>query len=237
MTGETGAEAGRGGGPRSGNDPRTGSDEAGKGPVLGPMVAAAVRAHPDAIPAVDDSKRLPAAERESIATTLQEREDVAIGVAIVPTDRIDDPGTDMNSLTVDAHADALAAIARDGDVATVDAADVDVSRFGRRVRSAVHSAGASIDVVAEHGADATYPWVAAASVVAKVERDARIEALAAAYPDHSPLGSGYPSDPETRAFLRRYVGDTGELPDCARASWATADDVVAAAEQSSLAEF
>ena len=222
----------------SGTDPRVGSDEAGKGPVLGPMVAAAVRADADVLPdAVDDSKRLARAKRESIAAALRDREAVAIGIAVVSTDRIDDPETDMNSLTVAAQAEAITAVARDGDTAVVDAGDVDAARFGRRVRSGVGSAGPSIDVRAEHGADAAYPLVAAASVVAKVERDARIDALSAGYPEHGPVGSGYPSDPETRAFLRRYVGDTGELPDCARASWSTADDVLAAAEQSSLSEF
>ena len=222
----------------SGNHARVGSDEAGKGPVLGPMVAAAVRADPAVLPdAVDDSKRLTRAKRQSIAGALRDHEAVTIGVAVVSTDRIDDPASDMNSLTVAAQVESIAAVARDGDTAVVDAGDVDAARFGRRVRSGVGSAGPSIDVHAEHGADAAYPLVAAASVVAKVERDARIDALDDEYPDHGPLGSGYPSDPETRTFLRRYVGDTGNLPGCARASWSTADDVLAAAEQSSLSEF
>jgi len=220
------------------HEPRIGSDEAGKGPVLGPMVAAAVRARPDAIPdGVDDSKRLSVEKRESIAAALRDREDVAIGVAIVPTDRIDDPETDMNSLTVAAHADAVAAVATEDDRVVTDAGDVDAARFARKVGDGVAADGPPVAVHAEHGADATYPLVAAASIVAKVERDARVEALNAEYPDHAPVGSGYPSDPETRAFLRRYVGETGELPDCARASWSTADDVLAAAEQSSLSEF
>jgi ribonuclease HII len=217
---------------------RIGTDEAGKGPVLGPMVAAAVRARPASIPDdVDDSKRLSGTKRESIAASLRDSGDVAVGVAVVPTDRIDDSGTDMNSLTVAAHAEAIAAVATAGDRVVADAGDVDAARFGRRVGDGVSASGPAVAVHAEHGADATYPLVAAASVIAKVERDARIDALDSAYPEHGPVGSGYPSDPETRAFLRRYVGDTGSLPDCARASWSTADDVLAAAEQSSLGEF
>jgi ribonuclease HII len=229
-------------GPGDGADaddgPRIGSDEAGKGPVLGPMVAAAVRARPGVVPdGVDDSKRLSAERRASIAATLRDRAAVAIGVAVVPTDRIDDPGTDMNSLTVAAHVEAVAGVARPDDRAVADAGDVDAARFGRRVAEGVAADGPVVGVHAEHGADAADPLVAAASVVAKVERDARMEAIDAAYPEHGPVGSGYPGDPETRAFLRRYVGATGALPDCARASWSTADDVLAAAEQSSLSEF
>jgi ribonuclease HII len=217
-----------------------GSDEAGKGPVLGPMVAAAVRAPPDAVPDdVDDSKRLSPATREEIAETLRAREDVAVGVAVVSTDRIDDPETDMNSLTVAAHAEAIAAVASDGDAVTTDAGDVSESRFARRVRDAVADTpdGITVGVHAEHGADAEYPLVAAASVVAKVRRDAAIEALDAEYTDYGPIGSGYPSDQATRAFLRDFVAETGDLPDCARASWSTSADVLAAAEQSGLSEF
>lgn len=223
-------------------DAIVGSDEAGKGPVLGPMVAAAVRAPPEAIPDdADDSKRLSPAKRESITERLRAHDEVAVGVALVSTDRIDDPETDMNSLTVAAHAEAVAAIIRDGDAVVTDAGDVSESRFARRVHEGVLATSKpeslDLDVHAEHGADASYPLVAAASVVAKVERDARIEAIEAEYPDYGPLGSGYPSDPKTRAFLRRYVGETGELPACARASWSTSADVLAAAEQSALSEF
>ncbi|MFD1598753.1 ribonuclease HII [Halobellus rarus] len=229
------------------DDPVVGSDEAGKGPVLGPMVAAAVRAPSESIPdGVDDSKRLSPAKRESIAEVLREHEAVAVGVAVVSTDRIDDPETDMNTLTVEAHAEAVAGVARRDDAVVADAGDVSESRFARRVREGVErrvgaddspSASPTLDVHAEHGADGSYPLVAAASVVAKVERDARIDALADDYAEYAPLGSGYPSDRTTRDFLRKYVERTGELPDCARASWSTSADVLAAAEQSGLSEF
>jgi len=51
------------------------------------------------------------------------------------------------------------------------------------------------------------------------------------------VGSGYPSDPTTRDFLREYVTEHDSLPDCARASWQTSQDALAAAEQSSLSDF
>ena len=209
-----------------------GADEAGKGPVLGPMVAAAVRAPADALPeAVDDSKRLSPTRRDELAARLRDDPAVAVGVATVTPTRIDDPTTDMNGLTVAAQAESIRAVVVDGDAVTVDAGDVDADRFGRRVREGVDAA---VSVRAEHRADERYAHVAAASVIAKVERDARIDALADAYGE---VGSGYPSDERTRAFLAEYVRDNGELPACARASWATCDDVLAAAEQSSLSEF
>jgi ribonuclease HII len=211
-----------------------GSDEAGKGPVLGPMVAAAVRVDPDALdPAVDDSKRLTPARREELAGAIR---DVAegVGVAVVPPERIDDPATDMNTLTVEAHAEALAGVVVAGDAVYADAGDVSESRFARRVAAEIDEQGVAVAITAEHGADATYPVVAAASIVAKVERDRHVDDLRAEYGE---VGSGYPSDPTTRTFLRDYVRDHGELPGCARTSWKTCDDVLAAATQSALDEF
>ncbi|AUV80322.1 ribonuclease HII [Salinigranum rubrum] len=211
-----------------------GSDEAGKGPVLGPMVAAAVRVDPDDLPAaVDDSKRLTPERRAELAAEIRAATD-AVGVGVVSTARIDAPETDMNGLTVAAHVEAVAAVARDGDPVYADAGDVSESRFARRVAGGADERGVSVDVRAEHGADGTYPIVAAASIVAKVERDRRVEELRAEYGD---VGSGYPSDPTTRTFLREYVREHGRLPACARASWKTCDDVLRAAEQSALDDF
>ncbi len=219
---------------------RIGVDEAGKGPVLGPMVVAAVRAAPADLPdGVADSKRLAPARREELAAELRANEAIDVDVAAVSVDRIDDPATDMNALTVAGHAEAVAAVARDeadADVVVADASDVDAARFGRRLREGAADRGAHVEVTAEHGADDAHPVVGAASVVAKVERDRRVAALAEAYADYD-VGSGYPSDLTTRTFLREYVRTEGSLPDCARASWATCDDVLAAAEQSALDDF
>jgi ribonuclease HII len=209
-----------------------GADEAGKGPVLGPMVAAAVRAPADAVPdGVDDSKRLAPARRTDLADRLWSDAAVDVGVAVVTPARIDDPETDMNGLTVAAQVEAIAAVAADDDVVTVDAGDVDADRFGRKVGAGVDAA---VTVRSEHRADERHAHVAAASIVAKVVRDAHVEELAETYGD---VGSGYPSDERTRTFLAEYVRENGELPACARASWSTCDDVLAAAEQSSLADF
>jgi len=212
---------------------RFGVDEAGKGPVLGSMFAAAVRADPAHLPdGIDDSKALSERRREELAATVRADDRIEIGVAEIPPSRIDDPETDMNTLTVAAHAEALAGVVRGGDRGTVDAGDTDAERFGRRVADRLD---AGVDLTAEHGADETDPLVGAASVVAKVERDAHVAAIGERL--GAAVGSGYPSDPTTRAFLAAYVADHGRLPDCARESWGTSADVLAAAEQASLDDF
>ena len=210
---------------------RFGVDEAGKGPVLGSMFAAAVRADPAALPdGVGDSKGIPPARRERLDERIRESAD-SVAVAEIPVDRIDDPETDMNTLTVAAHADALSGVARAGLAGTVDAGDTDAERFGRRVANGVEP---TVDITAKHGADETDAVVGAASIVAKVARDSHVAALADRY---GGVGSGYPSDPTTREFLAGYVETHGGLPDCARASWSTSEDVLAAAEQSTLDGF
>ena len=244
-----------------------GVDEAGKGPVLGPMVAAAVLAAPSSLPAdVDDSKRLAPERREAIDEAIRGTDGVAVGVALVEPAEIDRPDTDMNTLTVSGQARAVrAALAEGGERVgdepvrvVADAGDTSEARFARRLsefveggvhdpgdESGVHDPGdesggddlPAVDVEAFHGADEDDPVVGAASVVAKVARDARMAALDDRYPAYDGVGSGYPSDPTTRSFLRAYVADNGDVPDCARRSWATCDDVLAAAEQSGLDEF
>ncbi|WP_435117409.1 ribonuclease HII [Halolamina sp. C58] len=213
-----------------------GADEAGKGPALGPMVAGAVRADPDDLPAgLADSKELSATRREALAAELREHPDIAVATAAIEPARIDAPDTDMNGLGVAAQAEAVAAVAEAGDDVLADAADTDEARFGRRLRDAVAEAGTEVDVTAEHGADETHAIVSAASVVAKVERDRRMAEIDQRY--EREVGSGYPSDPTTRAFLAGYVEEHGELPACARATWTTCEDALAAAEQSGLSDF
>jgi ribonuclease HII len=239
-----------------------GIDEAGKGPVLGSMFAAAVRvADARLLPAgIDDSKRLAPERRQSIAAELRDDDRVAVAVAEIPVARIDDPETDMNTLTVTAHAEAAAgvvgdpAVAGDGAGAVTDAAsdateavptgladagDTSEERFARRVADRVP---AEVDLTAEHGADEEHAVVGAASIVAKVARDAHVADLADQYAEtygepFGDLGSGYPSDPNTREFLETFVAEHGRLPDCARRSWSTCEDVLAEHQQSGLADF
>ncbi len=216
---------------------RVGADEAGKGPVLGSMFAAAVRAPEAALPdGLQDSKELTTRRRETLEDRLRASDPIEIGLAEIPAGRIDDPETDMNTLTVDAQADALGTVVRDGDTVDVDAGDVDAGRFGRRVGNRL---AAEVDLRSEHGADARYSIVAAASIVAKVARDAHVADLAAEY---GAVGSGYPGDPTTRSFLDSHVSEHGRLPDCARASWKTSEEALAAngteaEDQSTLGEF
>jgi len=224
-----------------------GTDEAGKGPVLGSMFAACVVADPTELPdGVADSKRLTSQRREELAHAIRQRAR-AVGLAEVTVAQIDDPESDMNTLTVDAHADAILdahdnhsdengdPVGLAGIPGMLDAGDTSEERFAERVARRLPY---EVDLTAEHRADDSYTIVAAASIVAKVERDAHVDRLAHQYvDDYEDIGSGYPSDPDTQAFLERYVADHGDLPDCARRSWQTSKQALADAEQSGLEDY
>ncbi len=205
-----------------------GVDEAGKGSVLGPMVVAAVgcRSTDDlaALP-IKDSKGLSPRQREHLYETIVG--DFAIAVVTIDADEIDDVRSrmTMNACVAELHASALSGLAPE--CAYLDACDVNAERFARTV-----SAHLSFPcrIVAEHHADAVHKIVGAASIVAKVTRDRAVRDLAEQYGE---IGSGYPSDPKTIAFLRDYIRIHGRPPGCARKTWKT----VANLYQKSILDF
>lgn len=215
---------------------RIGADEAGKGPALGPMIAAAVRANPENLPdGLADSKQLSEQRRRELDAALRAHPAITVATAAVSPERIDAPETDMNSIGVAAQAEAVSELVENGNEIIADAADTDADRFGRRLADVIDAEERSVDVHAEHGADESHPVVSAASIVAKLRRDERMTAIDGRH--DRDVGSGYPSDPATQAFLESYVAEHGELPPCARESWSTCEDVLADASQSGLDEF
>lgn len=209
-----------------------GVDEAGRGPVLGSMFTAAVRTPARAIlpDGIQDSKAVSPPRREELANSLRADPRIRTATTEITPGVIDDPRTDMNTLTVDAHAEVIDALADESVQVITDASDVDADRFARRIKRRIPG----IDITAIHEADARDPVVGAASIIAKVERDAHIDRLTETYGE---IGSGYPSDPTTRAFLEQYGAEHGALPPCARTTWATSRELLAALEQSALNEF
>ena len=86
-----------------------------------------------------------------------------------------------------------------------------IPRFVRDLRALLDH---QPDMVVEPKADLNYPVVSAASIFAKVTRDAQVHAL-------GPVGSGYPSDPVTRDHLRQLLAGSEPLPAYVRKRWGT----------------
>jgi ribonuclease HII len=209
-----------------------GVDEAGKGAVLGPLVVAAVGCDSDAdldsIP-VRDSKTLTPAARTDLFGRITTR--VIYTVLVIEADEIDlrRRSMTMNQLMAQAHAAVIREL--QPEIAYVDACDVIAARYGRAVSSHI---GFPCRVIAEHHADVTMPVVSAAGIVAKVVRDRQIGELAEEY---GTIGSGYPSDRTTIAFLEDYIAGHGRPPPIARASWETTRGILSRAEQVDLSTF
>lgn len=144
-----------------------GVDEAGRGALAGPVVAAAVVLDPRRlVPGVDDSKLLAAEERERLAVAIR-RAALAAAVVAVPADVID--RINILEATRRAMRAALARLAPAPRCAVVDAVPLSGLRFP------------CFPVVR---GDAISYSVACASILAKVERDRMMVALDAEHPGY-----------------------------------------------------
>lgn len=204
--------------------PVVGADEAGKGPVLGPLVVAAVSLEEgDVRGDYRDSKGLSPGKRLELAERIEE--EGVVSTAVSGPGEIDSRGID--EVLKEGFVEVLSSL--EFDLAYADAADVDAGRFERFLRGRT-----GYDVRAEHRADKNRPVVAAASIVAKVERDRRMGKIAEVYGE---VGSGYPSDRRTIRFLKGFVEENGVLPECARSSWSTSRRILAEEVQMGIGQF
>jgi ribonuclease HII len=163
-----------------------GVDEVGRGSLAGPLTACAVILPVDAIvPGLNDSKLLTPERREEIAAVVVEAAE-AHCVAHVEAEEIDIFGmTQANRLAMRRALDGLAAAL---DHVLVDGIDGHL--------------GMSCECTTVIDGDAKVACIAAASVVAKVTRDALMVALAPRYPEYGfAQNKGY-STPEHLAALR-----------------------------------
>lgn len=203
-----------------------GVDDAGRGPIIGPLVIAGVL-----VPAeqqedlkelgVRDSKLLTPGSRTQLDAKIRATATKLSLVEAQPKE-IDDCVLHggrlrrLNYLEARMMAEVL------GDLAPaeayVDASDVNEARFGTDIREFLPENLKGMNIVSEHHADRTFPVVSAASIIAKVRRDSLIEELHKQYGD---FGSGYITDPKTMSFLRCWRQTHPEYPPIVRMSWKT----------------
>jgi ribonuclease HII len=129
-----------------------GVDEVGRGPLAGPVVAAAVRFKNQPITGLDDSKRLTARKREILFEAIIE--EAEIGLCALPSETID--ALNIRGASLLAMHRALEALPSSFDMALIDGCDVP---------NGINPAEAHI------GGDGRIAVIAAASIVAKVIRD------------------------------------------------------------------
>lgn len=200
-----------------------GVDDAGRGCIIGPLVLAGVALEESQISklngiGVRDSKTLSPSARIRLYFLIKDLAYKVVSVK-VPPEEVDKyvarrkKYIKLNLLEAEAAAKVVEEL--EADLVYIDASDTDPERFKKNVVALIKR---RVEVISEHNADKTYPIVSAASIVAKVERDAEIARLRERYGN---FGSGYPADPNTIAFLREWLGKHGEIPPFARKTWKT----------------
>tara|TARA_B110000014_G_scaffold254222_1_gene234555 strand:- start:362 stop:1012 length:651 start_codon:yes stop_codon:yes gene_type:complete len=199
-----------------------GVDEAGKGPVIGPMVVAAVaveNAKDIQDLGVKDSKQLTPSKRKELANIIKEK--FTFAVEIIESEKVDEyrRQNKLNDLNREAFEKLISKL--DPNVAYVDAADVNEHRFGKRIKEKLTNEK-DTDVISMHKADAKIDVVAAASIIAKETREDEIRKLKN---EIGNFGSGYPSDERTIKFLKSFYADNGKWPAGTRKSWKTLERI------------
>ncbi len=149
-----------------------GIDEAGRGPLAGPVVAAAVILDPDAeIDGLDDSKKLTAKHREILAGMIKRH---ALAWAVASADRSEIDAMNILAATMLAMRRAIAALAVVPSGVLVDGNRLPDLQFSDRV-----IAGEAVV-----GGDASIAAISAASILAKTTRDRTMTEMDALYPGY-----------------------------------------------------
>lgn len=210
-----------------------GIDDAGRGPVIGPLVIAGVMVDEkdeEKLKSIGakDSKMLSPLQRERLYDTIVEIAKKYKAIIISPQ-QVDNAVAEhkLNYLEADASIEIINEFKPD--TAILDCPSNNTKAFNAYVEERAKGP----KIISEHKADATYPVVSAASIIAKVTRDREIEKLKRKFRVN--FGSGYPSDPRTVEFLKRNY-ENKKYEGIFRKSWASYKNL-AEGKQKKIGEF
>ena len=172
-----------------------GIDEAGRGPLAGPVVAACCILPKDAVILyLNDSKKVTALRREALLPEIKEKA-IAYGIGIVDEKRIDE----INILQADYEAMRIAVQKTSAMLQAKGLADAP----GLLLNDAVTIPGVDIPQESIIKGDAKSVSIAAASILAKVTRDHLMEAYDAQYPEYGfARNKGYGTKEHIEALKR-----------------------------------
>lgn len=230
-----------------------GVDEAGRGPVLGPMVYGAfylpLELHHSLLTeqhSFDDSKVLTPAVRANLMQLLNtpgdslfescgyaikslSARDISSGMMRSPT-----AVYNLNAQAMDATVEIIRGVVEDRGV---DVREVYIDTIGNPItyQQKLERIFPSLKITVAKKADSLYPCVSAASVAAKVTRDVALEVMYEAIsraeqfdPSAETWGSGYPSDSKCVGWLRRHMDPVFGWGNECRFSWGTAREMLEA---------
>jgi len=199
-----------------------GVDDAGRGSMLGPLVIAGISINKKQIRklsrlGIKDSKKLTPKTREELYKKIILLVDSYYVTKISPKS-IDKSVKkhELNHLEAKHMAKVITKL--DADTSFVDSCDVNPQRFGKEISRLSNNK----KIRSYHHADSKFLVVSAASIIAKVTRDKAIEKLR----KYSDVGSGYPSDPKTINFVKKYYETQKMMPIFVRKSWKPTQKII-----------
>ncbi len=183
---------------------KIGIDEAGRGPVIGPMAIGGVALDEETAIrfkkiGVKDSKLL-SIRRIAILEKVIMSEAAGYTVKTISPQEIDDRFSDHKNLNY-LELDIMSEIANElkGDIVIVDSPSANTKRVKLYLEKKINEK----KIIAENYADRDYVEVSAASILAKARREREVEKIKGEW--GYDFGSGYPSDPKTKEFLALLV--------------------------------
>ncbi|XP_019151353.1 PREDICTED: ribonuclease H2 subunit A [Ipomoea nil] len=209
-----------------------GIDEAGRGPVLGPMVYGSLycaRSYQKTLSTLNfaDSKTLKEEKREELFEELKTNGSIGWAVDVIDPRDLSAKMLKKNKINLNeiSHESAMGLVRRALDMGVL-LSEVYVDTVGDpdKYRLKLSERFPSIKFVVAKKADSLYPVVSGASIVAKVTRDRALRDWVfdeSAENMNRIFGSGYPGDPDTKAWLDHHKHLVFGFPSLVRFSWGT----------------
>lgn len=216
-----------------------GIDEAGRGPVLGPMVYGTCycpvhRENDLKTLECADSKTLTEKKRETIFDKIGCEKDYIgwkieiISPNIICNRMLQRQKYSLNQVSQDSAVGLIQKVLDDG----VNLTEVYVDTVGmpEKYQEKLSQIFPQVKITVAKKADSLYTIVGAASICAKVSRDLAVKGwnLTEHFEVKADMswGSGYPGDPDTKKFLREHIDPVFGFPHLVRFSWSTAEKLL-----------
>ena len=224
-----------------------GIDDAGRGPIIGPMILAGVLLNSEQekklkAEKVRDSKIVLANERTRLAILIKNNS-LAHNIQTTQARDIDDSllsGTNLNTLEAIKTANIINEInnskmRKERIRVVVDCPSVNITAWQNTLIGYIKHID-NLDIRCEHKADANHVSVSAASLLAKFTREEEVAKIKKEFSKFGDVGSGYPSDPITKIFLKKH-GRELENSGIFRKTWATWKNLFPTKGQATLDGF
>jgi ribonuclease HII len=212
-----------------------GIDEAGRGPIIGPLVVAGLIIKEQQEKelkdlGVKDSKLLTEKKRKEIYSILIKK--FKYQALIIPPSEIDEAvGGNKSNLNLLEAEQAIKLINHlESDKIIIDCPSTNTKTFKEYIKERLLNK--KLTIIAEHKADTNYLVVGAASIIAKEIREQEISEIKKRV--NKDFGSGYMADPKTQEFLKKYWA---EYPELFRKSWTPYKIISMKKNQKSLKEY